>query len=346
VDSISQFVLGAAIGEATLGSRLGRRAMLVGGLIGTLPDLDVLIQYSDAVESFTYHRSWSHSLLVLALISPVVAYLLHRVYPARWLTVTHQSNSSLQRPSYWRWFVCVLLALITHPVLDGFTVYGTQLFWPLPVPPVALASVFIIDPLYTLPLIIALVIAYRKRHLARTAVLVGLLLSSFYLGLTLMSQQYARSVALQSLEQQNFGTQNVLLAPLPFSLLWRVVSMDGDTYHEGFYSLLDENNNIQFTAYDSNRAIIDEFKSHWPIARLDWFTGSMISASREGDQLIINDLRMGSEASYIFRFRVGQWNDSGFQALESTDMPIEFNGAHPGSIFKRIWDEGVTVKPI
>jgi len=78
LDSISQFALGAAIGEATLGSRLGRKAMVLGGLLGTLPDLDVVVHYSDAVASFTYHRSWSHSLLVLGLLSPFIALALQR----------------------------------------------------------------------------------------------------------------------------------------------------------------------------------------------------------------------------------------------------------------------------
>jgi len=91
MDSVSQFALGAAIGEATLGGRLGRKAMLLGGLLGTLPDLDVLVRYSDAVESFTYHRSWSHSLIVLSLISVPIAWLLMRYFPARWfLPATHK----------------------------------------------------------------------------------------------------------------------------------------------------------------------------------------------------------------------------------------------------------------
>ena len=84
MDSLSQFALGAAIGEATLGARLGRKAILIGGLLGTLPDLDVLVQYADAVESYTYHRSWSHSLLVLSLASPIIAWLLYKLIPARW----------------------------------------------------------------------------------------------------------------------------------------------------------------------------------------------------------------------------------------------------------------------
>jgi len=92
MDSISRIALGASIGEATLGQRLGRKAMLIGGMLGTLPDLDVLVRYSDAVASYTYHRSWSHSLLLLSLVSPLIAWLLHRWYPSSWLQLKEQST--------------------------------------------------------------------------------------------------------------------------------------------------------------------------------------------------------------------------------------------------------------
>ena len=345
MDSISQFVLGAAIGEATLGPKLGRKAMLFGGLLGTLPDMDVLVHYADAVESFTYHRSWSHSLFVLSLISPVIALLFHRLVPVSWSVTSWQPNRNAASPTYTRWLIVVLLVLITHPLLDGFTVYGTQLLWPLPVDPIAWGSVFIIDPLYTLPLIISLVVAYRRRAKARIAVLIGLVLSTAYLAITLASQHHARTIAIRSLENQNLGTANVLIAPAPLSVLWRIVSMDGDTYYEGFYSLFDKDNSIRFISYESHRNIIDNHLDHWPIARLDWFTDGFISATRENDMLIVNDLRMGVEAGYVFRFFMGRWIDSGFQGEQSVLMPLQFNMPRISRIVNRAWDESVDVLP-
>ena len=343
MDSISQFVLGAAIGEATLGARLGKKAMLIGGVLGTVPDMDVLVHYADAVASFTYHRSWSHSLLVLSLASPVIAFLFHRMVPAGWTENTQQANVQSGPLKYSHWLTFVFLTLVTHPLLDGFTVYGTQLLWPLPVDPVAWGSIFIIDPLYTLPLIISLVVAYRCRAKARHAVNIGLMLSTAYLAITLASQQHARTVAIRSLESQGINTANVLVAPAPLSVLWRIVSMDGDTYYEGFYSLFDQNPLIRFAAYNSHRGTIDEHSGHWPIARLDWFTNGFISASRENNQLIVNDLRMGVEASYVFRFRMGRWDDSGFQGEQSVLMPLQLNKPRIKRIITRAWDESIDV---
>ena len=72
MDSVTQLVLGAAVGEATLGRRVGSRAKLWGAVCGTIPDLDVFIPLGDPVRDFTYHRSFSHSLIVLAALTPLV----------------------------------------------------------------------------------------------------------------------------------------------------------------------------------------------------------------------------------------------------------------------------------
>ncbi len=345
MDSVSQFALGAAIGEAVLGRSLGRKAILLGGLIGTLPDMDVLVHYADAVESFTYHRSWSHSLITLTALSLPLAWLMHRFYPHKWLATKPNTAQSNLSPSYARWLLSVWLILFTHPILDGFTVYGTQLLWPMPAKPIAWGSIFIIDPLYTLPLLIAIAIALRHRAVAQKAAMMGLAFSCAYLALTLYSQQHAREIAIASLDKQSLTTNNVLIAPAPFSLLWRVVSMDEDNYHEGFYSLLDQNKNIRFASFKNNRKIIDESIEHWPVSRLDWFTGQMISASVADEKLVINDLRMGMEASFIFRFAVGEWRNNQLEPTISTLLPIELDNARMRKVVSRMFDETVDLFP-
>jgi len=108
MDSLSQVVLGASVGGAVMGRTLGRSALLVGALLGTLPDLDVLIDYGDAVANFTEHRGFSHSLLVLLPASLLLAWGLQRWRPAITL---------------WHWWAFTGLCLLTHPLLDAFTTY-------------------------------------------------------------------------------------------------------------------------------------------------------------------------------------------------------------------------------
>lgn len=119
-----------------------------GGIAGTLPDLDVLYDYGDAVRNVTYHRSATHSLILLTLFAPFLAALVV------WL---HK-----ERPLFMRW----LLALVTHPLLDAFTIYGTQLLYPLSEHPYGIGSMFIIDPIYTLPLLVGVIVAVARKQFA------------------------------------------------------------------------------------------------------------------------------------------------------------------------------------
>src|SRR5690606_17311955 len=121
-DSITQAVLGAGIQGALLGKWQGRKALLYGAALGTLPDLDVVIRYTDPVSAMTYHRGFSHSLLVLTAVSFLLAWLIRKFKP--------DAGYSAKRLWLTLWLI-----LITHTLLDAFTSYGTQLWWPfMPTP--------------------------------------------------------------------------------------------------------------------------------------------------------------------------------------------------------------------
>ena len=124
MESVTQDALGAAIGGAVLGRRLGRKAILIGAVLGTLPDLDVIIDYGDAVANVTEHRGFSHSLFVLTGLATLLALLSARFAPIKAISLP-------------RWWCFYTLILVTHPLLDALTTYGTQLLWPLDVTPAA-----------------------------------------------------------------------------------------------------------------------------------------------------------------------------------------------------------------
>ncbi|PTN42534.1 hydrolase, partial [Achromobacter xylosoxidans] len=146
MDSVTQAVLGAGIQGALLGRVQGRRALIYGAALATVPDLDVLMRYPDPVSLMTYHRGFSHSVFVLTGLAVFLTWLIRKYWP--------------QAPySGRRLFLTLWLVLVTHPVLDSFTVYGTQLFWPLALIPESWAAVFIIDPVYTVPLLLAVLFA-------------------------------------------------------------------------------------------------------------------------------------------------------------------------------------------
>ncbi len=223
MDSITQAALGAALGGAVAGKVLGRKALIAGAVLGTLPDLDVVIDYGTAVANFTQHRGFSHSLLVLVPLAVILGWLLHRWQP---------------RLPYRQWLLLTGLVLVTHPLLDSMTTYGTQLFWPLG-RPVAINSIFIIDPLYTLPLLVPLFYSLWQPGRVRPLI-AGLVLSTAYLGWTLVAQQIITNRIDQELAARGLENAPALIQPMPFtSLLWRATVLAGDQRLEIVTGLFD-----------------------------------------------------------------------------------------------------------
>jgi inner membrane protein len=296
MDSVSQFALGAAVGVAVMGRRTAVwKAALWGGVCGTLPDLDVFIDHGDPVRNMTLHRTESHALPWLTLASLPIAGLV--------------AAASRELDRWRRWWLAVWLALITHPLLDGMTVYGTQLWLPLTDTPYGVGSVFIIDPLYTVPLIVGVVAALRMRSgrgFAWNAA--GLVLSTAYLGWGVLAQQQVRNHAEEALRAQGIAAERVLVTPTAFnSLLWRVVAMSDDGHwHEGFRSLLDGDGAMRFDRFDQGRPLYEALRGSWSVDRIAWFSRGFFKLEQRDDRVIISDLRMGQEPNHIFAYEVAR----------------------------------------
>ena len=151
MDSLSQAALGAAIGVAVMGRRTRPwKAALVGAIAGTLPDLDSFFDHGDPISNMVLHRANSHALFWQTLVSlPIAAGTAGLL--REWTNVKG-------------WWLTIWLALVTHALLDWTTVYGTQLGLPFTDTPFGLGSMFIIAPLYTLPLLIGIGIALCLRN--------------------------------------------------------------------------------------------------------------------------------------------------------------------------------------
>jgi inner membrane protein len=310
VDSLTQAALGAGVAAICVRPEHRRRALLAGALLGTLPDLDVLIDYGDAVSNFTRHRGFSHSLIVL----PAVALAL-------WLALRRLWRPVREEPR--RWLAAIMLALVTHPLLDAHTAYGTQLLWPLPATPVMWSTLFIIDPLYTLPLVVAgvLVAVWPQRRFSRRALGIGLLLSSAYLGWSWVAKTAVEHEARTGLAAAGLAGAPVFSVPTPLNtLLWRVVVRTEAGYLEGFVSLLAGRGTPRFTAYASDQAALDAAMNVRAVRRLRWFADDFVRADVEKDVLIVTDLRMGQEPAYVFRHAVARRGNPGWQPIETEQV--------------------------
>jgi inner membrane protein len=297
MDSLSQLALGAAVGIAVMGRRTAVwKVALWGGLCGTLPDLDAFIDHGDPISNMTLHRADSHALFWLTLAAPPIAALAARLH-GQW-------------PEFRHWWLALWLALVTHPLLDLMTVYGTQLARPFTDHPYAVGSVFIIDPLYTLPLLVGVVAALRRRGDVRGMRwnAAGLALSTAYLAWGVAAQQHVKGVATAALAAQGIAAQQVLVTPTAFnSVLWRVVAMTPEGFHEGFHSLLDGDRPIRFDRFDGGAELHAALAGAPHVERIRWFSQGFYKLSRQESQVLISDLRMGQEPTYTFAFVVAEW---------------------------------------
>jgi inner membrane protein len=337
MDSLTQIVLGGAVAAAIAPARHRRAALLAGAALGTLPDLDSLpiaLLTDDAVARMTWHRGASHSLLIL----PLAAW-------AIWAWCRHRGGRVAESPVRWWW--AILLALVTHPLLDAFTVYGTQLLWPLPVRPAMWSSLFIVDPLYTVWLLLACIAAFvlRERVAAQRALLAGLALSTAYLGWSLAAKAMVEGEAQRALAALGLADAPRFSTPTPLNtVLWRVVAMTPSGDVEGFRSLADEGR-MTFTGYPSNVQALAEARAVPAVARLSWFNHGFMRAQVVGNELLLSDLRMGSEPDYIFRFAVAE-RGSAWRPIPPRQVEGELSAGRNLSLtWRRMWDENVQMGP-
>jgi inner membrane protein len=296
MDSLSQFALGSAVAVAVMGRRTAVwRAALWGGVAGTLPDLDVLLDHGDAIRNMVLHRAETHAPFWQTLFSLPFAWLVARLN-GEW-------------PLWKRWWLALWLALVTHALLDAMTVYGTQLALPWSDHPFGVGSIFIIDPLYTLPLLVGVgwALAGRGSRRGRIANLAGLGLSTAYLAWGLAAQQHVEQIARQSLAAQGIDAQQVLVTPTAFnSVLWRVLAVGPQHFHEGFHSLLDAEPRIAFDHFERGAALERELPPIDGVRRIAAFSKGFYKLFERDGRILIADLRMGQEPAYVFTFEVAE----------------------------------------
>lgn len=220
MDPLTQGVLGATLPQAaTKNGRYAASAGLFGFLAGMSADLDVLIRSStDPLLFLEYHRQFTHSLVFIPFGGVICALILHKLLGKRRGLSFRQS-----------WLFCTL-GYATHALLDACTTYGTMLLWPFSDARFAWNTISIIDPLFTLPLLLAVVLAARRRRpfYAR----LGLAWACIYMALGLLQRNEAVEMGYALAAER--GHQPMRLEAKPsFAniLVWKIVYETGDRYY-------------------------------------------------------------------------------------------------------------------
>ncbi|MDX1679527.1 MAG: metal-dependent hydrolase [Akkermansiaceae bacterium] len=288
MDSLTQATLGAAVGELVLGKRLGNRAMLWGGAAGTLPDLDIIFSpFFDQAGWLWWHRGPSHSILVMVMASLLLARPLSRLWKKEGIG-----------PWLAGWFVFLVWG--THVLIDCFTTYGTLVFWPFDSTRVAFNNLFIIDPLFTLPLLVGLVWAaflrkpgqFRKRWRINAS---GLGVACLYVALSFGAKAMVSRAFEADLAAKNITPLRRFESPTPFNiLLWRSVVDEGDHFLVGYRSLLDGSEQaVRWTVYPKGRAAAEALGESRELDLLKHFSQGWWIARPHAKGLWLGDLRFG-----------------------------------------------------
>ncbi len=333
MDSLTQISLGAAVGEAVLGKKVGNKAPLWGAIAGTIPDLDVLFTpLFDPVTQLSIHRSLSHSFLFAFVIAPLLGYLAFKI---------HKRSGA----TYYDWTKLSFLGIFTHPLLDLFTGYGTQFFYPFSNLKIQFDTIFVIDPLYTLPLTLSLLVLMfmnRTSSVRRMVNYIGLGLSSAYLIFTVINKQHVNSIFKESFDKKEIAVIDYMSSPTPFNnVLWRGLFKTEEGYYEGFYSLFDDNKEIEFNHIPQNDSLLIGIEQNEVISKLKWFSSGFYSVTRKDTALYFNDLRFGSinaweekSDDFIFNFRLYQ--KEGKLTIDKRRPKVKISGTLLNSFYQRI----------
>ena len=278
MDSLTQIILGAACGEIVLGKKIGNKALLFGAIGGTIPDLDVFIGkllYNNEIQAMAFHRGFMHSILFAVLGAFLFGWITYKLYN----TGTRKETTTQKN---WTWLF--FLSIFTHPILDCFTPYGTQLFTPFSDYRVAFNNISVVDPLYTVPFLVSLIVLmfFNRESTRRTWWLkAGIYMSSAYMVFTIINKIYIDTIFKKSFEKATIPYNRFSAQPTIFNnILWYSVAETDTQYHLTFYSLFDKSATAdKIITIEKNHDLIDMTDSN--LQTLAWFSNGYYNLSKK-----------------------------------------------------------------
>lgn len=279
MDSLTQIVLGAAVGEVVLGKKAGNKAMLWGAVAGTLPDLDVLLSlwYKDDLSEIVLHRGYSHALFVHLIVAFPLAWLCFKAYHQKYV--------------FKDWYLLWSLGLTTHAILDAFTTYGTRLFLPFSSTPVGFNNISVIDPAYTLPFMgILIYCLFLKRDDPKRVRWAwrSVYISSAYMLATFGVKAYVHQKFASSLKAQNLSYETISTSPTFFNnALWAGMGISDSAIYMGEYSIFEspQQKQVQMHRFSRNLQLEKGFEGE-ALSTLKWFSQGAYLLEKPNDSTL------------------------------------------------------------
>ncbi len=312
MDSITQATLGAAIGEAMLGKKAAKKGAILGAIIATIPDLDVvLLPFYDDLQRISVHRGYSHSILFSFFGAILIAIILSRI---KWT----------KQFSYLKLALFSWLVLFTHMLLDAFTSYGTQLLLPFSNHRVSFDSINIVDIVYTIPLLTGLLLStwiFKKKSNRRLFNLLGITISTIYLITTLGIKTYVNHKFDVNLKSQNISYNSLLTVPVKSgSIHWYGVAKSDSSLFIGKYNNL-KPTQITFTEFPINDHLLNDIDVE-VASTLKWFSKGFYTVAEYNGKVRLYNMQCDMQgirhfgdykAPTAWYFEIAQENDGTYK---------------------------------
>ncbi|HWA34383.1 MAG TPA: metal-dependent hydrolase [Cyclobacteriaceae bacterium] len=291
MDSITHVALGAVIGDALFGKKLGKKAMLIGAAAQSIPDIDFVDGiWLRPVDDLLAHRSFTHSIVFALLMGALIG----------WIAFRLNRRQSLPLAS---WMLFIGLEMSVHLLIDSFNCYGTGLLEPFSRERFSLNAVYVADPFFSfLPGVACVVLIFmrvdsKKRiYWAR----IPLLTTALYLVFAVIAKAVVVHDAKAELRDAEISYGRLLTTPAPLSsLLWFVAAETDSGYHVSYRSLFDGRDSIGFVYFLKNRSLANQLTDRKDLEKLIRFSQGYYTMERWGEDLIFNDLRFGQIAGWV-----------------------------------------------
>ena len=281
MDPLSQGAVGTAFAQSTANKKNIFKISVIGFLAGLAPDLDILINSStDPILFLEYHRQFTHSLFFIPFGSLIVALILFPFV-----------KSSMSKKTV---YYASLLGYATHGLLDACTSYGTQLFWPFSNERVTWNNISIVDPLFTIPVLILVVIAIKTKKKIFSFFSIGWVI--FYLSLGFIQYERALLAAVELAQVRGHSPERLTLKPSFGNLiLWKSIYQHKETFY------VDAIRAAQSSTWCAGESIrVFDYQYHLPnlekesqqkkdIERFRWFSQDYLGYDKERN--IVTDVR-------------------------------------------------------
>lgn len=316
MDSLTHILIGAVAGEATLGKKIGNKAIYWGAFIGSIPDFDVFFSpFLKPVDGLFFHRGITHSFLFTIVFVPLLAWILQKV--------NKKSDTN-----YMDWALITFFAMLSHISVDFFNTYGTGYFEPFSNTRFAFDSMAIIDVFIIFPILLLLIpilVLNKTRNQRRLLAWFGIIFLIGYFTFSVLNKMNVEKIVKEQLASQMIDYNRILTSPLPLTnFMWIVIAESDKGYNLGYYCNFDQKQTIQFRYLARNAEYLNSIKNNEEIKDLIRFTKGYYKVdSISKNEVTVYDLRYGSldfndEKAYVFTF-----------GIKETSTGVEITRAHP-----------------